>query len=161
MKFKLPSTVSSMQDLNSLILEVHDYARWLAHEEIKQRVSGSRSSHAPLTSPATEEVLARWVAAHPLSRSSLDILIKTLENHKATAPTLTLTLAAPPTGGMKATLVSWCRDTIAPDVLVTFSFNGTILGGMVIRYGSRVFDWSFRRQILDNRSKFPEVLRRV
>ena len=53
-----------------------------------------------------------------------------------------------------------CRP-VAPDVLVNFQFNATILGGMVVRYGSHVYDWSFRRQILAKRDTFPEVLRRV
>ena len=161
MKLKLPPSVSSPQDLTSLILEIHDYARWFAHEAIKKRVSGSASSHAPLVSAGTEELLRSWALQNPLSTNSLTILITTLEEYKKTAPSLTVTLAAPPTNGIKMALVEWCRTNISPNILVSFSFNGTLLGGMVIRYGSRVFDWSFRRQILDGRSKFPEVLRRV
>jgi len=58
-------------------------------------------------------------------------------------------------------LVNWCRENIAPNILITFQFNATLLGGMVIRHGSNIFDWSFRRQILAARNNFPEVLRRV
>jgi hypothetical protein len=32
---------------------------------------------------------------------------------------------------------------------------------MVVVHGSRIYDWSFRRQILATREKFPEVLRNV
>lgn len=160
MPLDLPASVASTQDLVSLIIELQDYARWHAHESIKRRISGGRVSPAPLLSRAAEE-LVRARGGTSITSSELTSLIKQLERHKATAPAVTITLAAPPTQGVKTALVSWCRTNIAGNVLVTFAFNGTLLGGMVIRSGSRVIDASFRRQILENRIKFPEVLRRV
>lgn len=161
MKLRLPDTVSSPQDVTALILELQEYAKWFTHNDIKQRVHAKRGSVPPELAPSTHEVIKAWHGKSLLTRHSLDDLIKALEHFKATAPTITITLAAPPTGGVKQTLVKWCRDNLAPGVLVNFSFNSTLLGGMVVRYGSHVFDWSFRRQILASRTAFPEVLRRV
>jgi F0F1-type ATP synthase delta subunit len=161
MKLRLPDSVASAQDLTALQLELHDYAKWFAHEAIKQRVSTKHVSAEPVLSPATSELLSLWANKKTLSQQSLDTLIKTLEEYRSSAPAITLTLAAPPTSSVKATLVGWCRQNIAPNVLISFQFNATLLGGMVVRYGSRVFDWSFRRQILSAREKIPEVLRRV
>jgi hypothetical protein len=161
MTLKLPDSVSSSQDLTSLQLEMRDYARWFAHDAMKKRVSGKASSSAPQLTPSANELLHSWTAGKPLTQTRLDDLIKALDVYKRDATTLTITLAAPPTNDIKQTLVSWCRTNIAPDVLITFQFNSTLLGGMVVRYGSRVFDWSFRRQILAARTSFPEVLRRV
>jgi F0F1-type ATP synthase delta subunit len=84
-----------------------------------------------------------------------------LREFEESAPHITLTLAAPAPNGLKKTLISWCRDNIDKNILVDFKFNATILGGMVVVYGSRIFDWSFKRQILAAREKFPEVLRNV
>jgi F0F1-type ATP synthase delta subunit len=161
MKLKLPDSVSSPQDLTALLLEVQEYARWFAHEAVKKRVNAKHGQQAPVMSPMTTEFLRTWRAESSLTAQSLASLVKSLEDYKKTAPSLTLTLAAPPTSDVKRTLVAWCRINIAPNILVNFQFNTTLLGGMVIRYGSRVLDWSFRRQILDARGKFPEVLRRV
>ena len=161
MKYRLPDTISSPQDLASLIVDIQAYARWFSHESIKHQAGGKRQSEPPVISPAAELVLRDWQGKEKLSRDKLDSLIRTLVDYKSTAPTLTMTLAAPPTHPVKATLVSWCRENIAPDILVTFQFNSTLLGGMVVRVGSRVFDWSFRRRILENRDSFPEVLKRV
>ena len=161
MKLKLPASVASPQDLTALILEVHEYTRWFAHEAIKKRTDAAHSSEPPALSPATIKFIYEWRAKKTLTQQSLDELIKTLEAYSRTAPSITLTLAAPPTSGIKATLVDWCRENIDPNILVTFQFNATLLGGMVVRYGSRVFDWSFRRQLLNAREHFPEVLRRV
>jgi hypothetical protein len=162
MKFNLPDSILSLQDLTSVQLELQDYARWFAHESMKQRVSASSTTTAsPVLTPATAELLHQWQAKKPLTQALLDDLLSTLESYKKTATTVSITLAAPPTSAIKKILVNWCRQNISPNILVSFQFNATILGGMVIRYGSRVFDWSFKRQLLAARHTFPEVLRRV
>lgn len=161
MKFRLPDSVASSQDLTALLIEVREYARWFAHESIKRRVDITHASTQPALSPATTELIRTQEAKSKLTQQGLDGLIKTLESYSRTAPSITLTLAALPTLSIKSTLVAWCRDNIAPDILVSFRLNTTLLGGMVVQYGSRVFDWSFRRQILSTRDRFPEVLRSV
>lgn len=160
-KPQLPNSVSSEQDLATVIVEMHDYAKWHSHSVIKQRVHAGQVNQPPVLSPAATELLRSWGANEPLNQKRLDDLITALEEFKKTAPTMTITLAAPAPGDLKQTLVAWCRKNISPDTLVTFRFNATILGGMVVHYGSRVFDWSFRRQILASRQNFPGVLRRV
>ena len=161
----LDESVSSPQDLKALILEIRDYARWFSHNAIKRRLHARNKHHIeePVFSPAATAVLHEWGALtkQPLGIKSLDELIATLEDYAETAPQLTITLAGAPTNGIKKTLVAWCRQNISPTVLVNFQFNSALLGGMVVRYGSRVFDWSFRRQILNNLDKFPETLRNV
>jgi hypothetical protein len=160
--FKLAESVSSLQDLNAMILEIRDYARWYAHNDIKRRVAKTRrSADEPTLTPSAETVIRNWEANNPLSSKSLDELVATLEDYAKNAPQFTIILAAPPAAGIKKDIVAWCRDNVAPNVLVNFQFNSTILGGMVVRCGSRVYDWSFRRQILAAGPKFPEVLRSV
>jgi hypothetical protein len=161
MKLQLPSSISSQQDLKALIVEIREYSRWFSHNAIKQRVNAKHAAEAPILTPAAKDMLREWSGQKAVSEQSLDELIKVLQTYASTAPSLTITLAAPPTAGLKQTLVAWCRSNVAPDILVSFQFNSTLLGGMVVRYGSRVFDWSFRRQILNNSEHFPEVLRRV
>lgn len=161
MKFKLDETISSLQDLRGLILEIHEYERWFSHNAIKKRVHVHTVSVTPDLTPAARTVIREWNTGKELTVKSLDELIKTLEDYSRKAPSITITLAALPSAGIKKILVGWCRDNIAPSILVDFQFNSTLLGGLVVRSGSHVFDWSFRRQILAEREKFPEVLRRV
>lgn len=110
-------------------------------------------------SDAAADAIRGWQARKTLTDKSLDELIAALENYANSAPQFTIILAAPPPAGLKKTIVAWCRDNVAPNLLVNFQFNSTLLGGMVVRSGSHVYDWSFRRRILDNRAKFPEALR--
>ena len=161
MKINLPDSVASAQDLTSLQLEVRDYARWFAHESIKKQVDGtSKSEPIPLSNSA-KDLIREWSQKNELSRQNLDELIEILDDYSHDAPSITLTLAGPPANDLKSTLVGWCRKNIASNILVNFQFNSTILGGIVVRYGSHVFDWSFKRQILAARNNFPEVLKRV
>jgi hypothetical protein len=161
MKLQLPNSVSSAQDVGALTLEIKEYTKWFTHNAIKQRVNAKRGAPPMEISPAAHELIRNWCGKKLLTAQILDELLDALESFQRTAPSLTITLAAPANNSAKLTLVTWCRENIAPDVLVSFQLNTTLLGGMVVRYGSRVMDWSFRRQILASRANFPEVLRRV
>lgn len=161
MKLKLDESVSSLQDLRGLVMEIRDYAKWHNHNAIKKRVHVRIATKEPDMTMSAHAILHEWSAGKELTSKGLDELIATLEDYGRKAPTITITLAALPSAGMKKLLVAWCRDNLSPNVLVDFQFNSTLLGGMVVRSSSHVYDWSFRRQILAERNKFPEVLRRV
>ena len=161
MKLSLPNAVSSPQDLQALILEVREYAKWYNQSATKKRLNVKKTTEKPELSPATEELIRAVAAKQPLSISIIDDLVTTLQKLSHDVSQMTITLAAPPTLGVKKQLVAWCRENISPNILVNFQFNSVLLGGMVVRYDSRIYDWSFRRQILENRAKFPGVLRNV
>lgn len=161
MKRNLPDSVSSPQDLTALLLEIQEYSQWFSHNSIKERLNTKHVTLPPTLSSAALELIRASSKKELLNQQALDALIMDLDTHIKTANTLTITLAAPPSSDLKKTLVAWCRQNITANILVTFEFNSTLLGGMVIRYGSHIFDWSFRRQILAARKNIPEVLRRV
>jgi F0F1-type ATP synthase delta subunit len=96
-----------------------------------------------------------------MTQNSLAKLIKKLEQVRSNSSVITITLAAVAGNDIKKKLVAWCRHNISSDVMVSFNFNSGLLGGMVIRFGSQIFDWSFKRQILSASTNFPEVIRRV
>lgn len=159
--FTMPDSVASPQDLSALVFEVRDYARWYEHEFVKQKTGAKKQTPQPELSAIASDVIRGWAAAEPLSQTSLDHLITILESYGKTAPVMTITLAAPAPVKLRSDLTAWARANLAPNILISFRFNSTILGGMVVRYGSRIYDWSFRRQIMNNISSFPEVLHRV
>lgn len=158
---KLPDSICSPQDLTALTLEVREYARWYEHESVKQRTGSKNRSTQPILSVTTAELLRGASTNGTLLPAQLDAIIKELEQYKASAPTVTLTLAAPAPEQVKKTLTAWCRAELSPTILVSFEFNRTLLGGMVVRYGSHVHDWSFRRALLTTPVQFSEVLARV
>ena|SRR3989344_4450167 len=161
MKLELPDELSSRQDLKALVLEIRGYARWLNQSIVRKRVSGVQDQAAPFLSSATVELIKKSHSQQAISPKSLDELLAALEDYAATAPSITITLAAPPTRELKKSLIFWCRKNIKPNILVDFKFNSTMLGGMVVTYGSYTFDWSFKRQVLASKAKFPEILKHV
>jgi hypothetical protein len=162
MKLKLDGSIASPQDLRSLRNELHAYGSWLARTDIKRQTGAATGKiAAPELSPAAKSCLKTYVPSTDKASSALEELVAELDKLADRANHITITLAAPAPGSLKQTLVEWCRANLSDDILVSFQFNATILGGMVVRSGSHIFDWSFRRAIMDNRAKLPEVLRSV
>lgn len=157
----LPQEISSSSDLTGLILEVREYMKWYNQYANASRIGAAYTTEQPELSATASELIRRWAKQKELSSSRLDELTAYLEHTQNNAPVMTITLAAPATSEVKKALVTWCRTNVDPTILVTFRFNATILGGMVVRYRSAVYDWSFRRAILNERQRFAEVLQRV
>lgn len=158
MKLTLPDSIASSQDLTALINDVHVYAKWASKELIKQKVAGKSAGSQPEISPEAATVIRSWGGGKALTQPVIDSLVKALEEHKKTAPSVTITLAAIPSGEVKSKLVGWCRKELDQAILVSFRLNRNILGGMVVAYGSHIHDWSFRRKLLDSPKQFHEVL---
>ena len=76
-------------------------------------------------------------------------------------PVIHLTFATPASPAVKVAMVRWFREHIHSTLLVKFDVNRNIVGGLVVRTPSRIFDFSFRRPLLDNKSLIPEILKRV
>jgi hypothetical protein len=161
MNCKLPTSVSSPSDVASLILEVRDYATWYRQYAVASKVKVDYRTTQPELTPTASAVIRDWAKDEPLSPQRLDQLIEELETIAAEAPVITLTLAAPAPAEIKKALVGWCRTNLNASMLVTFRFNSTLLGGMVVRYGSRIYDWSFRRSIMEHRHRLPEIISNV
>ena len=162
-EFRLDESVSSLQDLKSLGLEIEAYAKWFNHAAVKRQagVKSRKNAAAPALSDSASSVITSWSKGQPQTTKLLDELIAYLDEYAANAPQFTIILAAPPTATLKKTIVRWCRQNVSARMLINFQFNSTILGGMVVRVGSHIYDWSFRKEILANAAKFPEALRRV
>lgn len=162
MKLNLPSTIASPQDLSSVIEEIRDYERWFTHESMKKQLHATRQkSEAPTLSTGASQLIREFQAKKSIAGKSLDGLIDDLEYFAKNATSINVILAAPAPNSIKGSIVAWCRKNLSEDILVNFQFNSNILGGMVVRYGSRIFDWSFRRKILAERKNFLGVLDNV
>lgn len=160
MELKLPEDVISTQDLKAVVIEIRRYAKWFAQANIKLRVSKVGPTEPPSVSPVAFKLITEF-AGQQVSQKSLDTLLLALEAFATKAPHVSITLAAVAPGTLRKTMVAWWRRQIDPRMLVDFHFNSAILGGMVVRYGSHVYDWSFRQKIMNSRDIFPETLRRV
>lgn len=158
---QLPPSIISPQDLARLEIEVTTFADWFHHNAIKQEMHIAKGTAMPGMTQDCLIVLRSVSANGTLTQASLDELLAAIRASRQSAPTISITLAAPAGNQLKQQLTEWCRRELDAATLVDFRFNATILGGMVVRYGSHVFDWSFRRAILTKRAEFAKVLRNV
>lgn len=161
MKLVIPDTVASSQDLAVVLTDVQAYAKWASRELIKQKVAGKSTGAQPQVTEAASQIIRAWSDGKSMTQASIDGLLKALEDYKKSAPTITITLAAVPSGEVKTKLVSWCRKELAAGVLISFRLNRNILGGMVVAYGSHIHDWSFRRKLMEAEKPFTEALANV
>lgn len=162
MTFNLTPWLSSPMRLTQVEGELQQYALWYAHSKIQRQVgAGNSTADAPKLSVPTLALLAEVQKEQAITGDSFDDIIARLKTITQTAPSVTVTLAAAPSEGLKQTIVSWMRTQVDPNALVTFQLNSAMLGGLVVRLGSHMYDWSFRRQILDKKGQFAEVLNRV
>lgn len=157
----LPPSVVSSQDLARLEIELSAFSDWFRHNAIKQEMHISKGTVMPGLSIESISMLKSISTGTTLTQTNIDTLLEYIQKLRQKAITISITLAAPAGKQLRQQLAEWCRRELDPTILVDFSFNATILGGMVVRYGSHVYDWSFRRSILNNRASFAEVLRRV
>lgn len=161
MKLIMPDSVASAQDLAAVLADVQAYAKWASRELIKQKVAGKSAGAQPTITPEAAEIILSWSGDKDMTQTSIDGLVKALEDYKKSAPSVTITLAAVPSGEVKIKLVAWCRKNLADNILVSFRLNRNILGGLVVAYGSHIHDWSFRRKLLEAEKPFTEVLQSV
>jgi len=160
-KLNLQNNITTTQELRAVIMDMRKYAKWYSQTRIKHQVVGAQEVEPYQMSPHALEILKQAAGGQPVSQPLLDDILTTLTKLEGSAPKVTITLAALPSNKLKQTLGNWFREHTDPETLVDFKFNATILGGMVVQYKSRVYDWSFRSKIVDARSKFPEILRHV
>ena len=158
MNSNLPASIVSSQDLTLVIREIQDYTAWATHETIKYKtgVKKPMTDQPPLT-PAATAIVSNWGRSKGATADSYRQLIETLERIARSAPSITITLAGPPPQKVKESIVKWCRENLSSNVFVTFRFNRTLLGGMVVRAGSRVYDWSLHRKLMEHGRQFTEV----
>lgn len=75
------------------------------------------------------------------------------------SPSVHIMLAFLPTAGERAQITRWFRDNIAADILLSFSQNSNLIGGMLIRGRTRIFDLSLRTVLLANKNRVGELLK--
>src|SRR3546814_2405453 len=113
MKLVIPDSIASAQDRATVLADVQAYAKGASRELIKQKVAGKLAGTQPSISPDASEIIRAWSGGKDLTQASIDGLVKKLEDYKKSATTVTITLAAFPSGDVKVKLVEWCRKTLA------------------------------------------------
>lgn len=150
---KLPVDVYSPDSLSATIFELTTFLGLLRDAETRGK-GGRVTPVAP--SPALAHVLD-LLGADSASLDTLEKLNKDLEKHLLEAPVVHIILAALPGSAIKRELTTWFRDNINPEVLLTFTARTDIGGGIIVQAGSHMYDFSFKRLLVANKSRIAEL----
>lgn len=157
MTFVLPTSIGSRQDVMRLRTEIERYSAWVGQFQNAKRRDISYQAEQPQLSEPARLLLRDWLA----DKRSLAELINTLNAYATKAPSITITLASPPSPSTQADLVTWARQQLDPNMLVELRWNSLLMGGMIVRTDNAVYDWSYRKLLFDARPKLIERLMHV
>jgi F0F1-type ATP synthase delta subunit len=81
-----------------------------------------------------------------------------LQDLEQTAPQLHISFASDPSSSFTAKLVTWLRANIHTNALLTIGLQPTIAAGCIVRSPNKVFDFSLRQHLSDQKSLLIEAL---
>ncbi len=157
-KFDLPAAVYSPQLLESVIYDIQYYLDWYRQNQIRKQV-GAKPKDEPNHSDETVLVIEAWLNGQPATLESLEELLGALHNLKLDQ--VHIMLAALPNRSQREALVTWFRTNVGPHLLLSFVADRNLGGGVVVRTPNRVFDYTWKQQLIAGRDKLAEILKRV
>jgi hypothetical protein len=158
MAFDLPEAIYSPALLDSVIYDIQYYLDWHRQNLIRKKV-GAKPKEEPTHSAETQIVIEAWLAGKKPTMESLERLLDFLK--KLDLPEVHVMLAALPNRAQRAKLAGWFRTNVTPHLLVSFVADRNLGGGVVVRTPNRVFDFSWKQQLLAGHAKLPEILKNV
>jgi hypothetical protein len=156
--FQLPPAVYSPALVESVMYDIQYYLDWVRQNKIRKTV-GAKAKEEPTHSAETAVVINAWLAGKPATIESLEALHDALRDIKL--PQVHIMLAALPNRAQREALVNWFRTNVSPSLLLSFVADRNLGGGLVVRTPNRVFDYTWKQQLIAGRSKLAEILHRV
>jgi ATP synthase delta (OSCP) subunit len=158
--FELPPSVYSPQMLESVKYEIQEYLDWYRQTRIQKEVGAQgQLKPEPTHSAETNKVIEVWLAGKKPTLESLEQLVEHLD--KLNLPEVHIMLAALPNRAQREALVTWFRNNAHQHLLLSFVADRNLGGGIVVRTPNRVFDFSWKQQLVNGREKIAEILKRV
>jgi hypothetical protein len=144
----LPNEVYSPDQLSAITMELRAYIG-AKHDAAR------RSDHGGALEPAVSSALRSIIDS--AGNSSADQLLSDMEQLLKSAPTIHVITAAKPNSTLKQQITNWFRTEIHPSAMLTFAERRDLGGGVIVRAGSHIYDFSFKRKILDNKHRITEL----
>lgn len=154
----LPDTIYSPDQVSAAILELNTYQAAL--HDAMVRSQGGQNISLPEPGGLLSDLFSA-LNIRPDNGSMIEAVTKDLSQILTKSPVVHITLAAAPTHAIKKQLTAWFRTEINPSLLITFAVRSDLGGGIVLRAGSKVYDFSFKRQLLANKQRIAEIAQSV
>lgn len=150
----LPADIYSPDQLSELTMELRAYIDALRDTAVRNQAGAANNSGLPTMSVPLKSLFETISASGWMTPEDLLRELEALLRH---APVVHLMVAAAPGKELKRQLTLWFRLEINPNTLLTFTERRDIGGGVIVRAGSRMYDFSFRKRILENKHRLTEL----
>lgn len=147
----LPAEIYSPEQISELSMELKSYIDARATRNVQQRAG------ADIPPPAMSPDLRMLYERALDNMETPETLLSQLESLMKKAPVVHLIFAAQPGAELKKQLTLWFRTEIHPEMLITYTVRRDVGGGVMMRAGSSIYDFTFRRKILDNKHRLTEL----
>lgn len=158
MTVKLPDGITTPQQVEACLMDLEAYIGSVRDRSVRQTATQTNEAPPQLSAELVIVLAAAGLGENPNVQQLEEL--KALVGTWRELPIIEVTLPAIPGPTLRKQLVSWFRALGQP-VLVQFSFQRELAGGLMVRTPKRVYDFSFRRQIMAGREKLGEAMRRV
>jgi hypothetical protein len=156
--FELPQAIYSPALVESVTYDIQYYLDWFRQNQIRKKV-GAAAKEEPTHSAETAIVIEAWLGGKAATLESLEALLEYLRTLKL--PEIHLMLAALPNRTQREALVTWFRTNVSPHLLLSFVADRNLGGGLVVRTPNRVFDYTWKQQLIAGRSKLAGIVKNV
>lgn len=157
-EFELPAAVYSPQLLEAVTYDIERYLEWYRDAVVRKKV-GAKVADEPSHSAETALVIEAWLAGRQPTVELLEELVAQLKG--LNLPEIHIMLAAMPNRAQRTALVDWFRNNTTPRLLLSFVADRNLGGGVVVRTPNRVFDFTWKQELLTGRDKLAEIIKRV
>lgn len=158
MAFELPTAIYSPELMESVTYELEQYLDWYRSTRIQKTV-GAKPVEEPTHSAETVLVIEAWLEGKTATTETIEALVAHLKELKL--PVVHLTLAALPNHSQRVQLVDWFRNNVSHGLLISFVADRNLGGGLVVRTPNRIFDYTWKEQLIAGRDKLPGIIHAV
>lgn len=156
MNLRLPVDLYSPDQLSAVILELHDYVGTLRDMAVRSKSKTAKREEEPHVSALLLGAL-HGAEIKLGDAKAAEQLLGALKLVRDKAPVVHVTLAALPNRTLKRQLTVWFRTQVHQHILMTFAMRSDIGGGIVVRAGSHVYDFSLKYILVENKHRISEI----
>lgn len=153
-----PAEIISPDQVRQALGELESLRSWLKDYDRSVRVGAVTAAPRPPMGPDTK-LLHGEIDWAKVKLEQVDDLISDIEARLNSAPEVHVSLPAFPLEEVKKDLANWFRNNISPKILLSFSGDSTLSGGMVVRTRNHLYNFSLSRQLWEQRSLIPGIIR--
>jgi len=159
-KLTLPDNISSPDQLLDFVDNLTAYQSYIRRLNVANKVKVGHP--AKIEAPAMPVELISFLDTQFGDEGATIERLEKIKDFflelRKDSPTVHIMMAFLPTTSERIMMTHWFRENIAPNILLNFSQNSDVIGGLIVRTKTKIFDLSFRTILLSNQKKLMELI---